>query len=369
MENETSEIPIVLWHGGCTDGFAALWAVYRALGEVEAVKGYYQSDDDTIARLTELITDRVVYIVDLSYPVDVIQRWRAHAKHVTLLDHHKTALEHLSPLLSATDPIDQSKVRRSVVTEDDLTMVIDMDRSGAGLAWDHFFGKPGDNPFVMVDYVEPRPWLIDYVEDRDLWKFNLPDSRVINCFIKHQEQTFERWDCMADALTLDDAVLSGVAAKTVVDHFIEGAVNAARIVNLNGHLVPAYNGFYWNTSEACERLAQTPMCLVEGITVREAMELHEKFSVQSGNTYEARRSNVLVTRDTMVDHPPFAFGWHVRSDGKTSYSLRSRAPGGGEVFDVSALAQIYEGGGHKQSAGFASNRPVHDVDPRGPAWV
>lgn len=360
--------PVVIWHAGCTDGFAALWAVYRAFGEVEAVRGYYQSTDEEIARLTELIAGREVFIVDLSYPLDVIQRWRGHAKRIVLLDHHKTAFEKLAPLLSATEPIDHDKARKSVVTEPDLTIVLDKDRSGCGITWDYLFGA---GPAVVAIPHTERPWLINYVEDRDTWKFALDNSREINAFVKHQDQTFERWDCMADALTLSDAVLSGIAAKTVVDHYVEKAVNTARIVALPGpdgiHLVPAVNALYWNTSEAVEALAETPMCLVLGLTMRDAMAAHAHFVDGGEEPFLAPRSGATVIRDTMVDHPPFALAWHVRSDGMFAYSLRSRKPGAGadDGFDVSRLAAMYGGGGHRGSAGFSVGRPVHEPIPGG----
>ena len=40
-------------------------------------------------------------------------------------------------------------------------------------------------------------------------------------------------------------------------------------------------------------------------------------------------------------------GWFERGDGKIQFSLRSN----GDI-DVSAIAKIYNGGGHKNAAGF-----------------
>lgn len=43
----------------------------------------------------------------------------------------------------------------------------DMNRSGSQMAWDYFF----------PDFA--RPAMIDYIADRDLWRFKLPGSREI----------------------------------------------------------------------------------------------------------------------------------------------------------------------------------------------
>ena len=63
-----------------------------------------------------------------------------------------------------------------------LKAIFDMERSGAGLTWDYFY--PG----------RPRPWLIDYVEDRDLWRFKIEDAEVVNAYISTIPYTFEAWD-------------------------------------------------------------------------------------------------------------------------------------------------------------------------------
>jgi nanoRNase/pAp phosphatase (c-di-AMP/oligoRNAs hydrolase) len=54
---------------------------------------------------------------------------------------------------------------------------------------------------------------------------------------------------------------------------------------------------------------------------------------------------------TLEDHPecPYAVGFITLPD-KTLYSLRSRNI---EDVDVSAVAQLYGGGGHKHAAGFS----------------
>ena len=74
--------------------------------------------------------------------------------HLLVLDHHKTAQ-------AALADIDHAKAK----------IVFDMERSGAGLAWDYFY------PLATGS---ARPPLIDMVEDRDLWRFQHEGSKRLH---------------------------------------------------------------------------------------------------------------------------------------------------------------------------------------------
>ena len=64
----------------------------------------------------------------------------------------------------------------------------DMERSGAGMTWDAIH--------TDHDLHRERPWLVNYVEDRDLWRFKLPNSKEVNAYISSRKQTFEEWNKM-----------------------------------------------------------------------------------------------------------------------------------------------------------------------------
>ena len=83
----------------------------------------------------------------LRLPPSHDERLAARAGSTRVLDHHATAAEDLAGLPFVT---------------------IDLDRSGAVLAWEHF--HPG----------RPVPLLLRYVQDRDLWRWALPRSREVN---------------------------------------------------------------------------------------------------------------------------------------------------------------------------------------------
>jgi oligoribonuclease NrnB/cAMP/cGMP phosphodiesterase (DHH superfamily) len=206
-----------------------------------------------------------------------------------VLDHHKTAQE-------ALQGFDVPNV----------AIHFDMERSGAGLAWDHFY--PGDE----------RPFLVNYVEDRDLWRKKLPDTDVVNAYIGTLPFTFEAYEGalvtsaqdgweVADPLSW--AKMMGRGALARVQQYTREVVKNARMVDFEGHRVPLVNAPQVGISELLDALAQ--------------------------------------------GHP-FAMGWWQRADGVFQYSLRSRGD-----FDVSALAKKLGGGGHKSAAGFQVHHSVH----------
>lgn len=297
---------LVIYHGKCIDGFTAAWVCWREFGDgAEYHPGIYQEDPPDV-------TGKDVVIVDFSYKFDVMVDVVMAADSVLVLDHHKSAQEDLEGLAEATH-------------KDKVNIVFDMDRCGAGIAWDYFFPE------------EERPWLINYVEDRDLWKWELPDSKAVSAYISSVEQTFENWDNMS-AMNWLTAVERGQAAVRYIDRYVRKMCEQARYVEFKGYVVPVVNAPYINISELCGALAETDCIECEG----------------KGET-----SSKLTGRDLVCGNCGgggktfFAVGWFQRGDGKYHYSLQSRGN-----FDVSQLASRYGGGGHRDAAGFVSEERV-----------
>ena len=84
-----------------------------------------------------------------------------------LIDHHKTAAEDLANVPGCH---------------------FDTTRSGAVLAWQHF--HPG----------APVPEILLYVEDRDLWLWQLAHSREINAALGELKKDFAAWDHASENL-------------------------------------------------------------------------------------------------------------------------------------------------------------------------
>lgn len=303
-----SDRPLIVYHADCADGFAAAWAAWRGLGcrgDVDLCPAVYRQPPPDV-------TGREVYVVDFSYPRDVLLGMHAQAKSLLVLDHHATAAKALEGLPFC---------------------VFDQGRSGAGLAWD----------VLAAPRQGRRPKLIDYVEDRDLWRWELPNSREVSAFLgtlPHALSAFTE-----AAANLDDAVgeaftvLKGTAVLQAQARYIDRTVACAR----------------WRALEVPEG---TP-----GATPRSgfAVGARECFAADVPVVNAGPWCVSEVLERLKNDHPaaPFVAAWYERPDGRLYYSLRSNAEGA----DVGTIAQFHGGGGHRHAAGFDTPGVRTDLRP------
>ena len=268
--------PLVIYHGNCADGFGAAW-VFHSQGsfeEYEFYPGVYQEAPPDV-------TGRDVYLVDFSYKRPVIEAMMKVAKHITLIDHHKSAIEDLKPLYELPDELDDCPR---------ISAMVDTEHSGAMLAWQHFRGS--DEP----------PALLKHIEDRDLWRFKLPYTREIQANLFSYPYDFAVWDELMTR-PVEDLIVEGTAIERKHHKDIkELLVGGVQRMVIGGHQVPVVNLPYIFSSDAGHILAE---------------------------------------------NEPFAGCYWDTSEGRI-FSLRSREDG----IDVSGIAKIYGGGGHKHAAGF-----------------
>lgn len=266
---------LVLYHGNCPDGFTAAWAVWRALGDSaeyrEVNYGAPPPDD---------VHGRRVILVDFSYPRAVLDMIASRAARVEIYDHHKTAEADLKGWA------DEAPASRHVV--------FDMKRSGAGIAWDCF-------------HHGPRPPLVDYVEDRDLWLWQLAQSREVSEYLFSWPRDFQTWNDIAHELEhrLMEAIRQGLALLRAKRARVAKVCENVRWLHFGETLIPVVNAA-WDMSELGEYLT-------------------ERFPGAPCGGYYFDRADQRQ--------------WGFRSVGD---------------FDVSALCKQYGGGGHKNAAGFQS---------------
>jgi oligoribonuclease NrnB/cAMP/cGMP phosphodiesterase (DHH superfamily) len=315
---------IILYHQvkegiDCPDGIAAAWVAYRYFGKrtTELIGCVYQ---ETAPDLSLEDCDNVV-IVDFSFPADVIQQWCDRGLNVTLIDHHKTAMEHLGDVSTFSER---------------FTKRFDMIHSGATLAWQHFFGEatPWSQP-------KPMPAFLEYVRDRDLWNWELPDSEEVNEAIAngryqlkqlanrfgadYQKLIFAWFDSLAEMSHQElQERLSPIGVEILAPKREAVAAAASR----------------WQ-HEALPEIPDSdqPKPYWQSIPI---------VRCNSGGSEDRLISDICskLYRELCPSAP---FVGCITSDGK--YSLRSDK--NGSNFDVSAIAKRYGGGGHRNAAGFA----------------
>ena len=269
----------VIYHDECRDGFGAAWAAFQALGHrtgngnpVHYIPSKYGQ------KLPETDPEGFVYILDFSYNLETMtDLYDRQSGRIRLLDHHKTAMEELQGQVPGCH--------------------FDMTKSGAVLAWDFF------KPF------EKLPALLAYVQDRDLWQWQLPHSRQVNAALQVTPLDFELWS----TLEIDSLRIQGEPLVSEMERQIALALETALVIEIDGVPVPAV--------EVEELVSETAERLLE-----------------------------------LNPNAPFVAIYHHSEDHDgnpvTKYSLRSA-----DRADVSDVARRLGGGGHPNAAGFIKPRP------------
>ena len=268
---DPNSVNVVIYHADCTDGFGAAYSAWKQLGNRAE---YYPCKHGTPP--PDVVGKNVV-ILDFSYGNQITKNMIKDANNLLVIDHHKSAMVELHDISNTH---------------------FDMTKSGAMLAWEWF--HPGKEP----------PKFIKYIQDRDLWKWELPYSKEFAAAFDMIPFEFEEFEKFEDDSVFDDAVKRGsyilAYSKTVVKKVCE----KASLRTMNGKDVLVVNASHW-MSEIGARLA--PDC-------------------------------------------DFAMIWYWDHDDQvTKVSLRAFH----DSQDVSEIAKQYGGGGHKKAAGFTLPKEKH----------
>jgi len=264
------ERTVILYHSNCPDGFGGAYAAWKKFGDSAE---YIELNRSMPA--PDSFADAHLYFIDFCYPKEMMDVFVQNSLSLTMLDHH----EGVEDVIRAMPEY-----------------VYDDKRSGATIAWDFFHPD------------EPRPTLLSYIEDDDLFLYRLPDTRAILTYLSVRPYSFETWDEFAsllDDLEKRDTMLD--KARTYAEYFqllVEYTAGRARLVTFEGHDV------YF-------------------------------VSVNPLKPFVSALGNFLYTK-----HPPFSMLAHAHAEG-FRISLRSD----GSV-NVAEIAQKYGGNGHPGSAAF-----------------
>ena len=152
----------LVYHYPCPDGVYAALAAWLGLGGQNLVFSpltVYMTETEVDSFVASLHAEEILYFLDFSGNFGLLERACARTQHVYLLDHHKSAVDHLAGLhANATLPAN-------------LTTVLDMERSGATIAFDYFnLGKT--HPQLRRAF--------DLIQDHDIWTYKLEGTKAFN---------------------------------------------------------------------------------------------------------------------------------------------------------------------------------------------
>lgn len=214
--------PLVIYHDGCWDGIAGAWAFYHMYGDkFEYHGGSYNSPPPDFF-------GRDVYLVDFSYPADVVSVMLEYSSKVVLLDHHDTALRNLEPLFGR---------------EKFVTSYATRSKSGAMIAWEY------------VTDGAPAPELLLHVQDRDLWKFERKNTETVMRACMSYPRTIETFDSLV-FMPIGELVVEGELLLRQFKQDLHSILRNVRMININGESIPVVNANGMYASEAGNRMCE-----------------------------------------------------------------------------------------------------------------
>jgi len=279
------EVNLVIAHGNCPDGFGAAWSAWKMhKSNIEYYFAIHGSKE------MPNVEGKNVLMVDFAYNSFLVMNdLNRKANKMLLLDHHKSAKERL-----------EGKI--------DCDYVFDMERSGARMAWDFFYPE------------STAPDLILHIEDRDLWKWELENSREFLASLNSYPQNFDTFDQVSNLSKkeIKDFISEGRAIMRMQKIMINQAVKHAAFGQL---IMP--DGLFCN-------------CMISNNSSRELIsDIGHDLAINAG----------------------VGLVWHYNHERDTNIcSLRSDG-----TVDVSSIATKFGGGGHHNAAGFEYYGKITDI--------
>jgi oligoribonuclease NrnB/cAMP/cGMP phosphodiesterase (DHH superfamily) len=219
--------PLVIYHGNCADGFTAAWlaniAHHQSLGDAGSLPEDWVVDHHAgvYGKPPPDITGRNVYILDFSYPPEVMQVICDEAKFVTMIDHHASAIKALESF-----------------SHKRLLAVLDDSRSGAYLTAQYFW--PDTEPNRMVELVD----------DRDRWVFRFPQTRDFHASLFSRPYKIGEWNKLN--ASIPEAIMEGRAIDRKHLKDINELLDVCmQWEDVDGVRVPVANLPYTLASDAC----------------------------------------------------------------------------------------------------------------------
>jgi len=303
---------LIAYHANCIDGFMAATIAADFMGLRDfgytLVPMHYTPESESALLLEAGVIDYAeIYILDFSVSVDTLKELGSLGNtKVTLLDHHKTAFEKYFPNFIFTSTSYANTSLHGVA------IVLDNMLSGAGIAWRYF------HPDV------PAPALVRYVQDYDLWLYDFrDDTRYMNKYLQALPLDVRVWmrevsNAESSIACLKDMLAVGKKLQAEHDKKVADVVAKKFTISIEEGLI--------FTVECDDK------SLVSDVGHRLA-EINQKFGcIAIGSSYSYTPEAATYT-------------WSLRSIGDV---------------DVSTIAKMHGGGGHKNAAGFTVSKEIHE---------
>lgn len=304
---------IVLYHYPCPDGISAALAAYMYHKQHSLPIKFLPNRTFNPLTVSDLHLEgnEIVYLLDFSGPPGFASLLASACKQCIILDHHKSAAEEL------TNP--------TVALPSNLTVHFDMNKSGATIALDHF--KPDNIPQKTLDFFR-------YIEDADLWRWALPESKAFHCGFNSLGLEFDATkndnQKLFDQLLSIDPIDMINRGRPILKHRqqrIDDAIRCALVVQLGGR-----------------RLSNSRKALA--VIAGDDTELA---------SYRSELGNQLAEESEKRGHAPVGVIAYkeigMKQENCLKVSLRSL-----REEDTTVISTLYGGGGHRNASGFVIDK-------------
>jgi uncharacterized protein len=209
---------LVLYHRDCPDGVAAVWVYRHLMWHKQGME--FRAADYNDKFDAEDYRDRYVVMLDFSMKQTELIAILEVASSLLVIDHHASSLPELQEAMLLTRFKRKFDFRHNT------------EKCGTTLVWHEFA-----DPCVL------QPWWLAYIEDRDLWKWRLPDSREVSLAVQARGLSFTTFDILNAMTNRHQLATEGSYIMKFQQKLVDEICERAFDIELFGFLVPAVINF------------------------------------------------------------------------------------------------------------------------------
>lgn len=220
---------ICLYHASCNDGFAAALVVWQRCGD------RYKYFPVQYGEPFPLIEGKIdtLFIVDFSFPKQIMIELEKRCDKLIVIDHHDR----------------EGRIEDWVPEKADNFFIWEPSHCGAYLTYQFFNILEGQENNI--------PNFFLYIEDRDLWKWQLSNSREFSAGLDLQERSFSVWNEIAtNEYMLSNVIEEGHTILKFINQKVKSLAEKAIVLKDESGLTYARVNSSLFQSEIGEHLCQ-----------------------------------------------------------------------------------------------------------------
>jgi oligoribonuclease NrnB/cAMP/cGMP phosphodiesterase (DHH superfamily) len=303
MENNTN-FDIIIYHKSCPDGIASAWIVKQYNPNAIIISS--DAGSEPILN-TNLKNKRIIFVDVCPNNLYYLIKLSKETEYIMVIDHH----------------ISLQKQLNNIKLPNNINIIFDIKNCACILTWEYFTNNKTNilpHNTLLIDNI---PWFLKYIEDRDLWKLEMPNSQEVSLgLLEGNYITIEGLTRLYH--TEYDMIYNKILEQGKIEIIIK-----EKLIN---------NQIKYN-SIPCKFKVLNKEYLIW------FFESNDNLRSDVGNKLLFTK----ITKNNINKFPDFVVSWRYSFiNDQFWFSLRSH----NESVNVANIAQIFKGGGHRNAAGF-----------------